>query len=123
MPFAYVIPVPVRNIHHYIAFHNRLASQARIQLKIRRLLHAIHLVILHLRQVFHPLLHHHMAGRARAASAAGMLQMKTEIHRHIQQRAGTPVVLIRQLAGLEFESLSGGEKSYLGHLPIVAGRI
>ena len=49
-----------------------------------------------------------------------MFQMKTEIHRDIQQRFRQAVPLVGQLARFKFKRLIRGEESYLGHSPIVA---
>ena len=108
MPLAYVVPVPVRNVNRDISLNHRLASQARIQLKIRRLLHAVHLVVFHLRQIIHAVLHDHMAGGAGAASATGMFEMKTEVHRHIEQRARQAMTLVRQFGRIELKDFIGG---------------
>ena len=119
MGFADVVTVPVGNVDYYVAFDHGLAAETGIELEVGGLLDAVHFVVVHLGKVVHALFDHHMARGARAASAAGVFQMKTEVHRHVQQRFGTPVILVGKLAGLEFESFSGGEKSYLGHYSIV----
>jgi hypothetical protein len=50
-----------------------------------------------------------------------MFQMEPEVHGHVQQGTGAPVIFVGQPAGLELESFSGGQESYLGHFSIVAG--
>src|SRR5665213_2349212 len=120
---ADVIAVPIGNMDRYIAFHYRLATQSGVQLEVGRLFHAIHLVVVHFGEVVHSLLHNYVARSAGAASPAGVFQMESVVHRDIEQRFRTPVILIGQLAGLELENFSRGEKSNLGHFPIVAVRI
>lgn len=95
MPFADVIAVPLRNIHRHVSAHDRLASEARAQLIVRCLLDAIHLVVIHLGEILRSFFDDHMARGACAASAARMFQMKTEIHRHIEQRFRLSMALVR----------------------------
>jgi hypothetical protein len=115
MAFADVIPVPFRNIHLDVALHHRLASEPRMQLVIGRLFDSIEFVILHLGQVVAALLHHHMARRAGAASAAGMFQMEPKIHRDIEQRFRPAMALIRQLPRLELERFIRWEERNCRH--------
>lgn len=122
MAFAHVVTVPVRNQNRHVALHHRLASKARCQLIIGGLLHAIHLVVFHFGQIGGALFDNDVTSGAGAAAAAGMLQMKVEIHRHIQQRSGTPVFLVRQFSLLELKRFIGGQEGYFRHNPIVAGR-
>ena len=106
-----------------IPLNHGLASQPRVQLKIRSLFYPVQLVVFHLRKIFHALFHHDVASGAGAASPAGVFQMKSEVHRHIEQGARPAMPFIGQLTGLELECFIGGEKRYLRHIPIVAARI
>jgi len=121
MPFADVVTVPIRNMNRHIALYHGLAPQARRELVVGRLFDPIKLVIFHFGEVFRPLLYHHMARGACAASAARMLQMEAEIHRNIQQGLRTPVFFIRQFPILELERLVRGKESNFWHTLIVAG--
>ncbi len=121
MPFADVVPVPLRNVHRHVTFDHCLASKPRIQLEIRRLLHPVDFVVLDLRQVAHTLFHYYVASGARTTPAAGMLKVKTEVHGYIEQGARFSVSFIRQLVRFEFKSFIGGKKSYLGHSPDCSG--
>jgi hypothetical protein len=123
MAFAHVIPIPVRNVDRDIPFYHRLTTQSRVELKVGSLLHAVDLVVVHLRQIIHSVFHDNMAGGTRAASAAGMFEMKAEIHRHIEQRRWLSMPFIRHGCRVELKRLSGGKESNLGHIPIVAARL
>jgi hypothetical protein len=85
MPFAHVIPVPLGNRHHHVTLHHRLTPKPRMELVIRRLLHAVEFVVFHLGKIQAALFDNHVAGGAGAASTAGMLEVKTEIHGNVQQ--------------------------------------
>ena len=108
MPFADVVAVPRRYVNGHVALHNGLTTQTRVELEIRRLLHAVEFVVIHLGEVVHPVFHHHVARGACTTATAGMLQMEAEIHGDIEQRSGLAMILIRQLAGFELERLVGG---------------
>ena len=115
MAFADVVPVPLRNIHHHIALDHRLASKARMQLIIGRLLHAVQLIVFHLGKIGVSLFDHHMTGRTRTTSAARVLQMEAEIHRDIQQRFGLAMTFVGQFSGLKFECLTGWQEGHFRH--------
>ena len=82
--FADVVPIPVRNQHGHIAFHHGLAAEARMQLEVGRLFHAVHLVIVHFGEVISARFHHHVTSGAGATSATGMFEMKAEVHGDIE---------------------------------------
>ena len=46
-----------------------------------------------------------MAGRARAASATGVLERDPEVHRHVQKRLGQTVMAVFELAVRELDGL------------------
>ena len=94
MPFADIIPVPVRNMHGDVPFNDGLATQPRRQLVVGGLFDAIHLVVIHLGQAAGSLLHHHVASRTGATSAAGVFQMEAKIHRYVEQRFRLPMSFI-----------------------------
>ena len=104
MPFADVIPIPRRNVHHHIALHYRLTSQAGIQLVIGSLFHAVELVVIHLGKIIDALFHDDMAGGAGATASASVFEMKAEIHSDVEQRLGLAVILVRQLAGFKLNA-------------------
>ncbi len=109
-------------MHRNIALHDGLAAEPRIELEISRLFHPIHFVVFHFGEIIQTLFGDDVAGGAGTASAAGVFQMKAEVHGDIEQRTRQTMAFIRQLAFLVFERLVGGEKSYLGHSSIVTGR-
>ena len=47
----------------------------------------------------------HVARRARAASAAGMLKMDSEVHGDVEQRFRLSMIVVWQLAGFELDRL------------------
>jgi hypothetical protein len=113
--FADIVAIPFRNLNQDVAFHYGLAAQTRTNLEISGLLDAIEFVVFHLGQVLFALFDYHVASRAGAVTAAGMLQMETEVHRDIEQRFRKPVPFVGQLPMLEFKRLSRGEESYFRH--------
>ena len=115
MAFAHVIPVPFRNVHRDVALHYRLASQARTKLIIGCLFHAVEFIVIHLGEIRVAFLNHHMACRTRAASAAGVFQMETEIHRDIKQRFRLSMPLVGQFALIELECLTSWKEGNSRH--------
>jgi hypothetical protein len=66
---------------------------------------AIGLVVLHLAQVFRAVADDDVAGRARAAAPAGVLERHVEIFGDIEKRLGFPVMGIRQLPSFKLDGL------------------
>jgi hypothetical protein len=56
-----------------------------------------------------------VAGGAGAASAAGMFDVNAEIDRHIQQRFGFAMFVVRQFPVFELHRLSGVGKGHFRH--------
>src|SRR5262249_21894965 len=99
--FADVVPSPCRNLDNYIAFDTCLGAQARVERQIGGGIEAVQFVVRRLREVLLAFFDHHMAGRAGAVSAAGMLEMQAKIEGNVEQRLRKPMILVRQLPGLE----------------------
>ena len=104
----------------HVALHYRLTPQPRIELEVGSLLDAIELIVFHRRKIFNARFHNDVTRGAGTASPAGVLQMKPEIHRDVQQRFRLAVIFIRQLAGFKFKGFVGGKKSYFGQNTIVS---
>lgn len=92
-----------------------------MQLVIGRLFHPVEFIVVHLGKVIPAFFDHHVAGRTRAASAAGMLQMEAEIHGDVEHRLRLPVALVRQLALLEFERLARWQECDSRHFADYSG--
>ena len=86
----------------------RLATEARIQLQVGGHIEPVGFFIVELAQQFLALANYHMTSGAGAVAAAGMLKVNPEVERYIQQRLRLAVILVRQLAGFEFECFVGG---------------
>jgi len=119
--FTDIVPVPIRNGDDDIAFHYGLATEPGIELEISGLLDAVHFVVFHFGKIFHALFHDDVTGGAGAASSAGVLEVEVVVHGDIEKGFRLAVFFVGQLAGFEFESLSRGEKGYLGHLSDCSG--
>jgi hypothetical protein len=83
--FANVISIPIGNVHDHITLNDGLATEARVKLEIGGLFNPVQFVVIHLGKIVLPGLHHHMTGCARAASAAGVFEVETEIHGHVEK--------------------------------------
>ena len=93
-----------------------------MQLIVGRLFHAVGFVVIHLREIVPAGFYYNVAGGAGAASAARMFEMKTEIHRDIEQRTGFSVVLIGQLARFKLKGLIRWQEGNFWHLHDYSGR-
>jgi hypothetical protein len=116
MAFAYVVPVPFRNVYYDVTFHDCLASEPGLQLVVGGLFHAVQFVVFHLRKIGVALLHHDVTSRAGAASAAGMFEVKPVVHRDIENRFRLAMPLVGQLARFKLECLSCWKEGYFRHL-------
>ncbi len=92
-----------------------------MQLITGGLFHAVEFVVIHLGEVVITLLHHHVAGGAGAATAAGMFEMQTEIHGNIKQRFRLSVSFIWQLVFFKFERLTRWKERNFRHWPNYIG--
>ena len=108
--FADKVPVPVRDVNGDVAFHHGLASEARVELIVGSLLHAIEFVIVHLGKIRCALLYNHMTGCAGAVPTTRVFEMKAVVHRHIEQRFGLAMTFIGKLTFFELEGFIGGQK-------------
>src|SRR5271166_680252 len=121
--FGNVVAVPRWNLDHYLArlLDDRLAAQARLELQIGSHVELVGFVVFHGTEKFLAFLHHDVAGGAGAVAAAGVLEVKTEVHGDVEQRLRLAVVLVGELAVLELKGLVLGEKRDLHR--ICAGRV
>src|SRR3954469_13325052 len=80
-----IITVPGGHLHYYIACDDRLAREARLESKIGSGFDAIELIVVHRRKIdLSAGFHVNMTGSTGAASAAGMLDLDTEIQGYIK---------------------------------------
>src|SRR5271165_4861955 len=105
--FGDIVAVPGGNFDHDFArfLDYRLAAEARVQLQIGGHVEPIGLVIVHFTEQFLALPHHHVASGAGAVASAGVLQMKAEVHRNVEDRLRLAMVLVAQLAVFELKGL------------------
>jgi len=87
-----------------------------MQRQTRSHIQPVELVIVRFRKIAVARFHNHVAGCARAASAARMLDVNSEIDRHVENRLRLPVLVVRHLAVFEFHGLIGIDKRDFGHL-------
>ena len=90
-----------------------------MKLIVGSLLHAVKLVIFHFRQVSATIFHHNVASRAGATSAAGVLEMESEVHCNIEQRSRLSVSFIFQCPRFELERLACGQERNLWQAMII----
>ncbi len=80
-------------------------DEARLRREAPRRVEAVGFVFLHLAQMLGAVPDDHVARRARAASAAGVLERDMEMLGDIEERLRLPVMRIRQIAVLELDGL------------------
>src|SRR2546427_4050394 len=82
---------------------HRLAPEARRRREAGRLVEEVLLRLLRLGEPLAALLHDDVARRARAVAAARVLEVNAVREQHVQDRAGTAVVLERRPRGVELD--------------------
>src|SRR6267143_4419943 len=70
------LPISRGNLDDHFARlgDDRLATETRVQLQIGRHVETVGLIIVHVGEIFGAFFHPYVAGRARAVSAAGMIE-------------------------------------------------
>lgn len=74
-----------------------------MQLQIGSLVELVGLVIVHLAEQVLALFDDDVASGAGAIASAGVIQIKTEVKRHIQDRSRLTMILIRKRVEIEFD--------------------
>src|SRR5215470_1901338 len=90
-----------------VVFQHCLTPETRARGETGRLVEHVLLVLLRLAEVIESLLHDDVAGRARAASAAGVLQRHAVGEQDVEQRPGSPVMLERGFAEIDLDHAVG----------------
>lgn len=118
--FADVIAVPGWNLHAHVALDHGLAAEARVEGEARSHIQPVKLIIVGFGKIFIAAGHDHVTSGASATPSAGVLELNAEIERHIQNRFGLAMFVVRQLAVLELDGLVEISKRDLGHTFILA---
>src|SRR5262249_42968621 len=90
-----------------VVLDHRLAAESRRGRQADRLVEQVVLGVVGRREPVEPLAHDHVAGRARAVAAAGVLERDPVRQQHVEDRSGTAVVLEGGLLRVELDHALG----------------
>ena len=114
---ADVINIPIGNLNHHVSRHNALATEPGMQRKSGSLFEAVRFIVVHLGKIaVRVRFHNHMAGSASVVAATSVLQVKSEVHRDIQQRFRLSMLPVWQFPGLKVVLDIGGKEGYFRHI-------
>src|SRR6185295_2424702 len=100
-----------------IAGDDRLAAEARLRPQVPGGVEAVRLVVLHLAEMLGALADEDVAGRARAAAAAGVLERDVEVLGDVEKRLGLAVMRVGERSALELDGprLAVDDERDFGH--------
>src|SRR5260221_3304002 len=110
-----VVLVPLGDFDHDVSctVGNSLATEARLRRNSRSFIELIQFRVGGFIAGLEALLHHDVAGRAGADSAAGMIEAGLQRFGKIQNTSGRAVVGVRNLRRIHFQRFAAGQKRHL----------